>query len=179
MTAELSEGVWNLALQPPKTLYLRYHNAYDYQTTQGDYLAWRAPLHKVTQPLITLPSEITWQTKTMITLLQRCLWPINLTGWWLTMRSSYPKSHMNLWSRALERSRDKLKPLCIQCHSVYGHKLVRVVTCHKGLLSIKLLEPLIRWSYKITWLTKTIISPLPECAWLPNLVAWWLTLQGF
>ena len=32
------------------------------------------------------------------------------------------------------------------------------------------------WSCKITWQTKTIISSLPQCLWLPNLARWWLTL---
>ena len=29
-----------------------------------------------------------------------------------------------------------------------------------------------------TSITKNIISPLPQCLWLPNLVGWWLTMRG-
>ena len=49
-----------------------------------------------------------------------------------------------------------------------------------GLLSIKWHDPLITFSCKITWHTKTIISPLPLFLWPwpPNLAGWWLTLRG-
>ena len=39
-------------------------------------------------------------------------------------------------------------------------------------------NPLTLWSCKIMWQMKTIISPLPQCLWLPNLVGWWLNLRG-
>ena len=29
------------------------------------------------------------------------------------------------------------------------------------------------WFCEISWQTKTIISPFPQCLWLPNLVGWW------
>ena len=32
---------------------------------------------------------------------------------------------------------------------------------------------------KITWQTKAIIAPLPQCLWPPNLAGWWLTLSDF
>ena len=28
------------------------------------------------------------------------------------------------------------------------------------------------------WQTKTVISPLLQCSWLPNLSGWWLTMRG-
>ena len=71
--------------------------------------------------LITWSFKITWQTKTIISLLTYWLWPPNLTGWWLNSRSSKPWRHMTLWSLGLTRSRDKLKP-CLHCHSAYGHQ---------------------------------------------------------
>ena len=42
-------------------------------------------------------------------------------------------------------------------------KLGKVLSYHGGLLLIKRHDPLIKWSWKITWQTKTIISPLPQC----------------
>ena len=38
-------------------------------------------------------------------------------------------------------------------------------------------KPSMMWSCKITWQTRSIISPLPQCLWPPNLVGWWLTLR--
>ena len=43
---------------------------------------------------------------------------------------------------------------------------------------MKSYNPLIICSFKITWQTKTIIYPLPECLWPPNLEGRWLTLWG-
>ena len=56
-----------------------------------------------------------------------------------------------------------------------------MVAYHEGLLPIKSRGKLItwscKWSCKITWQTKIIITPLPEWLWSPNLVGWWLTLS--
>ena len=41
-----------------------------------------------------------------------------------------------------------------------------------------LLDPLVSWSYEISWQTKTIISPLPRCLSPPNLLRVWLTMRG-
>ena len=41
------------------------------------------------------------------------------------------------------------------------------------------LSALITWSSKITWQTKIIISPLPQCTKPQNLVGWWLTFGVF
>ena len=40
-------------------------------------------------PLISWPSEITWQNKNIkrISPMLQCLWPPNLVGWWFTSRS--------------------------------------------------------------------------------------------
>ena len=48
-------------------------------------------------------------------------------------------------------------------------KLYRVVTYHEGLPSIKSHNPLITWSYEITWEAGSILSPLRQYLWLPNL----------
>ena len=56
-------------------------------------------------------------------------------------------------------------------------KLGRMVIYLDGILSLKSKNPLITWSCHITWQTKTIISPLLQWPWPPNVVAWWLTLK--
>ena len=53
-------------------------------------------------------------------------------------------------------------------------KLGKMVTYLEGLLPIKLNDALIMWSSKITWKTKTIISPIPQCLWPPNLAGQYL-----
>ena len=56
-------------------------------------------------------SKITKFAGTSISPLPHCLWPSNLAGWWLTMRSSHSQSKKTLWLHGLERSRHKLKTL--------------------------------------------------------------------
>ena len=56
--------------------------------------------------------------------------------------------------------------------------MARIVTHLDGLLLMKSHESLITWSYEITWQTKTIICPLPQYLWQPNLPGWRLALSG-
>ena len=58
-------------------------------------------------------------------------------------------------------------------------KLDRMLIYIQQLLTKKLLDPLVPWSSKITWQTKTIISPVLQCLWPRNLAGWRLTLRGF
>ena len=44
---------------------------------------------------------------------------------------------------------------------------------------IKLHDPLIMWSCKITWQIKNVFSPLPQCLKPPNLGTWWLRKRSF
>ena len=87
-----------------------------------------------------------------------------------------PLGRMKLWSHALGRSRDKPKPLYLLYHRPCKHG--RMVTYLEGILLIKSVGDLITWSCKIAWQTKTILSPLPQCLWPPNMAGWWLTLSG-
>ena len=107
-----------------------------------------------------------------------CLWPANLVGWWLTVSRSYPFSHLILWLRGLPRSRDKLKttisPLTLSMATTLG----RIMTYLERLLAIKSHVPLVMWSCKMTWQTKIIISPQPQCLWPRNLSWWWPSLRG-
>ena len=57
-------------------------------------------------------------------------------------------------------------------------KLARMVTFLDGLLPTKSNDPLMMWSYKITWQTKIIISSLPQSFCPPNLVWWLAYLDG-
>ena len=54
-------------------------------------------------------------------------------------------------------------------------KYDRMMTYLKWLLPVKLPEPLVSWSCKITWQTKTIISLLPQCPQPQNLGGWLVT----
>ena len=49
IATDIETSMWNLALQPLRTLYLDYHDIYGHQTWQGDNLPRGAPTHKVTQ----------------------------------------------------------------------------------------------------------------------------------
>ena len=60
---------------------------------------------------VTWSCKIMWQTRSIISPLQQCLWPTNLARWWLTLRGSNLYSHMSFKPRGLARSRDKLNRL--------------------------------------------------------------------
>ena len=113
--------MWNLALKPLKT-YLHYCKAFGHQTWQGGDLQCEAPTHKVAWTLIKCSYQITRQTKTILSLLPKCLWPQNLTWWWLTTMSYNSKSHMIFKSRVLVGSRDKLNIFCLNLHLTSGHQ---------------------------------------------------------
>ena len=66
--------------------------------------------------------EIAWQTEYIISPLSRCLWLPNVAGWGHTMRSSHSKSCIIPQSSGLVRSRDKLKPLCLDYQNAYKHQ---------------------------------------------------------
>ena len=57
-------------------------------------------------------------------------------------------------------------------------KLGRVATYHEVLPPIKSCNPSTAWSCKITWQTKTITSPLPQCLWRLNLAGWWRFMKS-
>lgn len=52
--------------------------------------------------------------------------------------------------------------------------LGRMVTNLEGLLPVMLLDPLVTWSWKVMWQTKTIISILTQCLQPPILGGAWL-----
>ena len=83
-----SEWVRDLARSRDKLklLYLHYHNVYDYQTWHlvAHLDRWRALTFKVTSPFNHMSCEIKWQIKN-ISPLPHCLWPPNLTEWWIAM----------------------------------------------------------------------------------------------
>ena len=61
-------------------------------------LSYWVPNHKAEWPFHhTGFCEITWQTKIIIPLLLRCIWPLNLVGWWLTLRGSKPERSSFKW----------------------------------------------------------------------------------
>ena len=116
-------------------------------------------------PIKSHDSLITWsceKTKTitvsmatkldmLLTFLER-LPPIKLLLW------------PHVWSHRLARSREKLQLLFLSYQIPMATKLRRMVLYLNRLLVIKSHDTLTSWSFKITWQTKTIISPLSQ--WL-------------
>ena len=91
--------------------------------------------------LIRWSSKITRVSKVIIShSLPKCLLPLNLAGWWLTLEDSYPCSHMILYLRGLIISFDKQKALDLYCRKIYCSQ-----TWHDGV---------IQWRgpvHKVTW----------------------------
>ena len=85
------------------------------------YLAEPLPIESH-EPLITCSCKILRKAKTIISSLTQCLWPPNLTGWWITLMDSCLWSPTTLWPRGLVRSRDNIKSLYLHYHSAYVHQ---------------------------------------------------------
>ena len=130
----------------------------------------RPPSIKWQEALITWSCKITWQTKTIISQLPKK--PI------ATKLGRMVLDQMVLWWRDLLRLRDKLKPPYLQYHIACGHQTLWEGDLPGADPSIELRNPLVMWSCKIKWQTKTIISPQPQHLWSPNLTGWWITLKG-
>ena len=118
---DLSKSMWNLALQPLKTLYLHYHNAYGHQTWHGGEFTDEPLLIKSYDPLITWSCKIAWQTRTYLhydSVYGHQTWQDGNLSWWALAISN----HMTLWSLGLRRSRDKLKPIYLDYYSSYSRQ---------------------------------------------------------
>ena len=74
--------------------------------------------------------------------------------------------------------RDKLKAFISTTTTLITNKLDRVVTYLEALLPILTQDPLIKWSCRITWKTKSTIFPLQLRQWPINLKGWWITLRA-
>ena len=110
--------------------------------------------------IILWSCEITWQAKTIVSSLRRCLWLPLLLGWWLTLRGSNPQNHMMLWSRSLSKLSDK-NHYVSTTRRVIATKISRMVTYLDGLLIIRSHGSLFTWSFKITWQTNISVTTVP------------------
>ena len=84
-------------------------------------------------------------TKNIISSLPQCAWLPDLAGLWLTMRGShqYATNQKHIFTTRVSKT----------------IKLDRIVTYLGELLPMRSHDTLIRWSWKITWETRIIISP--------------------
>ena len=84
-----------------------------------------------------------------------------------------PLKSYDPWSHCLLKSHDKMKPLYLNYHNVYGHQTWLGDDLLKGSHIQK-----ITWSVdqpcQFMWQNETIKSPPPQCLWPPNLAVWWL-----
>ena len=103
-------------------------------------------------------------------------WQEDNLPWWVP---SYRAILNSLITWSCERSREKLKPLYFQYHSIWPpdlawwwltwssfHPLSSSTYCSLGFARLR------------DKLKPVIISPLLQCLWPPNLGGWWLTLRG-
>ena len=75
--------------------------------------------------LTTCPREVTWQFKSLISLIPQSLLPPNLTGSWIILSGNYSWCHMTLWPRGHVRLRDRLKILYLLFQKVYDHETLQ------------------------------------------------------
>ena len=97
----------------------------------------------------------------------------NLTWQAPTYKFTWPFDHMVLQGHETNKNHfmfTSIVPLAT--------KLGTMITYLDRFPPLKSHDSLITWSDEITWKTKTIISPIPQCLWLQNLVRWWLNLSG-
>ena len=86
---------------------------------------------------------------------------------------------MTFWSSGLARSRNKLKLLYLLYHNAYGYKTWNDGDLPKRLLLIKSHHHIITWYCEIMWQAKTIIYPLLQNLWRPNLADWFHGIRNF
>ena len=67
------------------------------------------------------------------------------------------------------RSLDKLKPLYFHWRSAYGHQTWKDGNLSWWAPTHKVTKTINTWSCKVSWQSKTIISPLSQLLWLPKL----------
>ena len=124
---------------------------------------WRALTYHLGLPpvkshghLITWSTEITWQTKRIISSLTQCLWPPSLEGWWLILGYFYQKVK---WSCEITWQNHYISTTIVPMAT----KLGRVVTYREALLPKMSHRSWVKWFSENTWQIKTIISLLPQC----------------
>ena len=143
-------------------------------TKHGGMMAYSKllPPIKLLDPLVTWSRKITPQTETILSHLLRCLWSPNLAGWWITLRGSYPYTHINFYSRCLTRSRDERKTY-FYYHNTCGHQTWHCDDIHNVIRSFHV---------EVSWgLGKNWIFYISTCTgqWSPNMTRWWLTVRSF
>ena len=100
---------------------------------------------KSLDPFIMWTCEIAWQTKSVISLIPKCLQPQNVVGYWPTLRGSYVCSHLTLQLGGVVRSKDKLKTYLYYYNS-YGQE-----TWQSGDM------PWRASTYKVTWFLNQVV----------------------
>ena len=105
-------------------------------------------------PLITWSYEITWQTKSIISLIPQYLRPLNLVGYWLSLRGSYRYSHLTIYLSGLAWSRDNLNAFYLYHYNTYGHQTWQGCDIPWRSLTHTVLDPSITWFCKVTWHVK-------------------------
>ena len=86
---------------------------------------------------------------------------------------------MNLWLRGHMTTVNKLNVNYIFFCKVYGHRTWQDVDFwwDEGNLAIVWDDPLIMWSFKVTWQIGNLMSPLLQDLWLPNIASWCLIVR--
>ena len=146
----------------PKSLYIHYHNACSYQTSQGGYIRWVSYFRNWHNPLIRQSSKVMQNVASIISLLQQGLWPPKLARWWLIMRSFHRQSYTTFWTLDHMRPCDKLK-------NIISTTAVPMATNPRRVV--------ITQSCKITWQIRCVTSTLPQWLWLPNMAGWFYTMK--
>ena len=123
--------------------------------------------------------ELRWQVQLFL----KC----SCKNWYKNWYLHFPKNYNHqIWQAGTLRGVDSsetnhasaISTTRVPCQQTSENdNLSRWAPAHK-LLPIKSWNPLIARSCKITWQTKTIISPLPWCLWPPDLAGVWLTMRG-
>ena len=126
--------------------------------------------------------------------MQKVTWPFDN----VVLRDNVSKQNHCISTTAVSKATNEIEPLATRpCgitwqtrvitfplahfhfHCLWPPNLVGWwLTPHERLLLIKLRDPLVTRSWKITWQTKAIISWLTKCLLTTNLVGWWLTARN-
>ena len=119
-----------------------------------------------------MPKWVTLQIKSSISPLSQGLCSQYLTGWWHTVRSSYPYICIIFQWGGHVRSRDKLNILYLHMHETYGHQTNQGAILLWEVLTLKPHDPLITWpTRRHVTISKSLYFFLSPVLWLLNLGA--------
>ena len=99
-------------------------------------------------------------------------WQVGELSWKTTSNKVTWPFDVVMWSRG------KWKTLCFLSTRSMATKLDREIAPDENILSTKSHNPLITWTYRLTWQIKKVLSPFPRGLWQLNYIGGWRLIRS-